>query len=202
MVTVRFPIRTKLLETMLFELERIFHNQWYLQCLYKSLFSLAYYGLLRIGELTQSDHVLKAKDVSWGKNKNKIMLILFSSKTHNQEKLPQKIKISEVKSTQKQTRFFCPIKLTHVFLKLRGTTYKSDEEPFFMFRDSTPVKPEHARAVLKLTLKRLSIDNSLYRFHSFRIGRASQLIKLGYTIEEVKRIGRWTSNAVYKYIKL
>ena len=61
----------------MFELERIFNKQFYLESLYKAIFVLAYYGLMQIGELTQSNHVLKAKDIQIGVNKPKILLILF-----------------------------------------------------------------------------------------------------------------------------
>ena len=50
----RLPILKGLLEIILFELERYFLNQPYLELLYKSLFVLAYYGMMRIGELTKA----------------------------------------------------------------------------------------------------------------------------------------------------
>ena len=46
--------------------------QPYLVRLYKALFMTAYFGLFRIGELTDSPYVLKAKDVHVGKNKKEI----------------------------------------------------------------------------------------------------------------------------------
>ena len=49
-VRTRFPIQCGLLEIMLFEFERIFSTQPYLEKLYKALFALGYYGLMRIGE--------------------------------------------------------------------------------------------------------------------------------------------------------
>ena len=78
---------------------------------------------------------------------------------------------------------------------------KSPNEHFFVFRDHSPVKPVYLRRVLKAALINIGIDHRLYSFHSLRIGKASQLIKLGYGIEIVKRIGRWKSNVVYKYIR-
>ena len=51
---IRLPIKLGLLEQILFEVEHKFESQPYLHRLYKALFSAAYYGLMRIGELTAS----------------------------------------------------------------------------------------------------------------------------------------------------
>ena len=54
------PIHCELLELILFEVKRKFRatNQPYLEQLYMALFTLGYYGLMRVGELTYSTHVL------------------------------------------------------------------------------------------------------------------------------------------------
>ena len=57
--------------------------------LYKAVFALAYYGLMHIGELTQGNHPVLAKDIHIAKNKDKIRLLLHSSKTHGKESFPQ-----------------------------------------------------------------------------------------------------------------
>ena len=62
-IQARLPIRLHMLEMILFELNRNLMDQPYLNCLYRALFAVAYYGLLRIGECAQSPHVIKAADV-------------------------------------------------------------------------------------------------------------------------------------------
>ena len=64
-----------MLETLLFEIERVYSKQYYLEIMYKTIFILAYYGLLRIGEVVNSQHCLKAANVGIGDNKDKILLI-------------------------------------------------------------------------------------------------------------------------------
>ena len=59
---VRLPIKNTLLEILLFELEWIYDTQPYLECLYKAIFALGYYGMMRVGELTKSPHVLLVKN--------------------------------------------------------------------------------------------------------------------------------------------
>ena len=194
-------MRQRLLDTILFEFERMFKSQPYLELLYKTIFLIAFYGLLRIGEVAESPHAIKAANVFIGTNKNKVLLILYSSKTHGKESRPQRVKISESIQSKKGDKFFCPFRTIKSYFKLRGP-YRHTDEQFFVFRDGSNVTPDNIRLVLNQALKRLDLDSTVYSFHSIRIGRATQLIKDGCSIEEVKRLGRWKSNAVYRYIKM
>ena len=93
-VYTRLPIKLGLLEQLLFEIQRLYSEQHYLQIMYKALFALAYFGMLRVGELVQSDHTVKAKNIHVGKNKNKILIMLYTSKTHGKANTPQEVKIT------------------------------------------------------------------------------------------------------------
>ena len=204
-VRTRLPFQCSLLEVILFEVQRHFNalEQFYLEILYKALFAICYYGLMRIGEVTQSQHVLKARDVHIASNKDKMLILLFSSKTHDKLARPQKIKITsnrKEKSGRYLHRHFCPFNLLRKYMKLRGG-YTDDKKQLFVFRDSSPVTPHHARSVLRTIIGRLNLDASLYGMHSFHIGRTTDLIKYGYPIEEIKLMGRWRSNVVYKYVR-
>ena len=204
-VKTRLPIQCSLLEMILFELQRIFcsSGQQYIQLLYKTLFALSYYGLMRVGEVTRSDHVIKAKDIHAAHNKDKILIMLYSSKTHNIGMRPQQISITSNKSEksgQYLKRCFCPFELTRRFMDWTGG-YDDEEEQFFIFRDGAPVTPDQARGVLKQALTNLGLDPINYVMHSFRVGRTSDLIKYQYSIEEVKRMDRWCSNTVYRHIR-
>ena len=120
-VRTRLPIYCSLLEMILFEIGRIYGEQPYLQCMYKALFALGYYGLLRVGELTSSPHTIKARDVHLGLNKDKMLVVLYSSKPHNIGDRPQKVKItanSVEKSGHYVHRNFCPFKLMREYLQI------------------------------------------------------------------------------------
>ena len=65
----------------------------------------------------------------------------------------------------------------------------------------SPVKAENLRSILRLLLDRINLDSSMYDVHSFRIGRTCDLHKFGYTIDQIKAMGRWKSNAVYRYLR-
>ena len=198
-VRTRFPIGVKLLDMILAEIGRII-NSVYLVLMYRTLFLLAYYGLMRIGELTCSDHALKAKDIHTADNKNKILLVLYSSKTHGFGSKPQKIKITSLKSLKNNHRFFCPFEITNKFLQLRGG-YDHESEQLMIFADGSPVQSTHVRNLLRKIIKRMGLNPKYYGTHSFRIGRATDLMKSGTPVEKIKHWGRWKSNAVYKYLR-
>ena len=179
----------------------MFADQPFLECMYKALFSLGYYGLMCMGELTCSQHVVKACNVHIAKNKDKLLLVLYSSKTHDEGMRPQKIKITANKMVKDyRKRNFCPFRLLRNYIASRGD-YRSPQDQFFVFSDGSVVKLMHARKILRDCLKAIGVNEMLYDMHSLRIGRTSDLIKFNYPIEVVKHMGRWKSNVIYKYIR-
>ena len=114
-LTIRLPIQKQLLNTLLKKTHEYFMNrgQVYLATLYKVLFATAYYGLFRIGELTESEHCVKVCDVQVATNKEKMLFILRSSKTHCRADLPQMITITKLQTNNKSTlnQIYCPYKL-------------------------------------------------------------------------------------------
>ena len=119
-VKARFPIHIILLEMLLFEVNRTYEKQPYLSCLFKAILAIGYYGMFHVGELGRSNHSIRACNIHMGQNKNKILVILFSSKTHDLASKPQKIKISERLCTPQiqKWRHFCPFTLLKDYLKL------------------------------------------------------------------------------------
>ena len=201
-VRKRFPIRIGLLEMLLFELERLFSRQPYLEAMYKSVFVLAYYGLFRIGELTSSQHAIKDKDIHVAENKNKVLIMLYSSKMHGVESNTQQVKIMSPDSDgfNKRQLFFSPFKIVRRFFDIRGH-YDKIGKIFFVFRDGSQLQAEQVRKSLRLTLNSINLDPNLYDTHSWRIGRASDLLKWGYSLAQIKIWGRWHINVVYWYIR-
>ena len=76
---------------------------------------MGYYGLLHIGEMTQceSDHMVRFRDVYFGRNKQKVVIIPRSSKTHSTNAAPQVVKITGVEEkTDKHYQDipkYCPV---------------------------------------------------------------------------------------------
>ena len=204
-VKTRLPIHKEMLAILLQKVESMFleANQTYLATMYKALFSTAYYGLFRIGELTSGTHPVFARDVHIGTNKNKLLFVLRTSKTHWRDQKPQTVKINSDKKYRKSepTSPFCPFQLLRDYLMVRRT-YKHRTEPFFIFTDRSPVPSTLVRETLKETLDKAGFNKKLYNFQSFRIGRASDLVfKYNVDVQTVKKLGRWRSNVVYEYIR-
>ena len=86
------------------------------------------------------------------------------------------------------------------YLIARGN-YEHVDEQFFVFKGSIPVTLHNIRSTIKSLLRRLNLEDSAYSVQSLRSGRASDLLKWGFTVEQIKIVGQWKSNAVYKYLK-
>ena len=200
----RLPIQNGLLELILFETERYFTelSQLYLEKLYKTIFMLLYYGLFRVGELTTGNHPVLAQDVFISHENRKMLFLLRSSKTHLEGSKPQQIKIQGNLNLERKskTNYYCPYLGTREFLALRGD-YVELNDPLFVFSDGSLVRPYHVRKTLRTMIKAIKLDSSLYDTHSFRKGRATDLQKAGFSVEFIKRVGRWQSNSIYNYLK-
>ena len=92
------PISKSLLHLILQEIDKFYTKgstaQPYLATLYKAMFTVAYFGLLRAGEVAKGCHAILARNVHIGVNKKKILFILQTSKTHGEGAKPQRIKLS------------------------------------------------------------------------------------------------------------
>ena len=198
---IRLPIRSSLLEIVLNQLTRKFDMQHYLLTLYTAMFLIMYYGMMRIGEVASGDHAIKARDVYLADNKTKLLFVLYTSKTHGRYSTPQRIQIKgKDQEMSKMAQKYCPYQCTCDYMNIRGG-YRNVNDPLFIFADGSPVKPSQVRAVLRDVIKSIHLDQSMYDTHSFRIGRAGDLMKQGYSLDTIKHLGRWKSNAVYRYLK-
>ena len=209
-VQTRLPITKDIMHSLLDKVEESFKTpQPYLTSLYRAMISVAYYGLFRIGEITSSPHVVKAADVKIGTNKDKLMFTLHTSKTHGLGNKPQIVKISSSveKKKHKNKNFrkvdavekYCPFRILSDYLR-RRKPYINESEQFFIFKDRTPVRPEAFRKLLTKLFKKLKRNPKLYCSHAFRAGRAVDMLKMGISVETIRKIGRWKSSAVYTYL--
>ena len=204
-VKIRLPIHKQLLNKLLEKILEEFTGkaaktqQPYLECLYRAMFATVYYGLFRIGEIAKGEHTILAKDVYLGENKRKLLFVLHTSKMHTKGDKPQNVKIAASRTSNQQ---FCPFKIIEKYMRIRKP-FTSLTEPFFVFKDHSPVTPEVFRNLLKSLLTKLGEDSEQFNCHSFRIGRSQDLSKLGVSIELIRILGRWStkSNVVYTYLK-
>ena len=173
--------------------------------MYKALFCTANYGLFRIGELTSSPHAVSVTNVHIATNKNKIMFLLYTSKTHDRSSKPQIIKVNAHEKQKKQgggqeRECTCPFTALKEFLTIRKK-YKLQTEQFFIFQDKSPVLLQYFRMMLHKLLKFNKFDHKRYNSSSFRVGRVTDLMEAGVPIETIRKLGHWKSSAMYTYLR-
>ena len=95
---------------------------------------------------------------------------------------------------------YCPVKCTKNYIKVRPKIRQKDEQ-FFIFRDRSNLKPDQLRKIVRKTIWNMNLNASHYDIHSFRIGRATDFEKNNSQIDRIKQLGRWKSNAVYRYLR-
>ena len=166
-IVTRLPINKNFLHLLLDELIKWYNerNLPYLKALYTALFIAAYYGLLRVGEVTQGPHVLLANNVHVGVNKKKLLFVLRSSKTHSQGDHPQMIKLNSTAASGKgkhRRNKFCPYTVINSYIQ-RCPHAISEYEQFFVFADWTPVLPDQVRGLLRQLISRLGLKVQIYR---------------------------------------
>ena len=198
-IQAKIPIQNKLFHLIIDSCNEWFHQkgQNYLALLYSAMFSSAYYGILRISEVTTSEHPVKAVDVHVAENKNKFLFILCTSKTHGLGDKPQMIRI---KGSARSLDHNCPFKILQRFVAVHPSCRTPATEPFFVYADRSPVNAAQARSILKLLIRILGLNNKLYSFHGFRSGRLTDLYEWGIAVSTIKKLGRWKSNMVYTYL--
>ena len=75
-----------------------------------------------------------------------------------------------------------------------------------LFRDPTkghnaPITVKAVREELRLLMRAIGLDGSLYGAHSLRIGGATALAAMGASPEVIKAHGRWRSDAYLRYVR-
>ena len=167
-IRTRLPIQKNLLRLILDKTEDHFAYQHYLTLLYKAVWVLAYYGMLRISEIATGEHPILASDVHISENKRKILFILRTSKTHWTDVKPQRVKITGANS--KELERHCPFFIINQYIEIRGDCAMT-REPFFILSDRNPITPIQVLSTLKKIIKLIGLNSDLYRTHSYRIGR-------------------------------
>ena len=136
------------------------------------------------------------------RSRNKVLILLRTSKTHGIGDNPQSMKISGNNADPcDRNACYCPVKLPHTHAKLHHSKAAAHNRgPLFIFSDGSPVRPYHYRLVLKCAIKMAGLDQNNYDCHSLRIGRSCDLFRDKMPVEDIKKLGRWKSNSVFDYL--
>lgn len=191
----RLPITPDLLDKLCKAVHDIYTDKY--ECaLLRAMMLLAFYGFLRIGEITcesssaQNKNLLHLSHIDVD-TVSKQLVIKFTDYKHKSHSNVFKLAISPQKGN------CCPVSAISLYLKLRGTK----PGPLFIF-NNTPVLRSMFTSRLQCLLRYLNFNTDLYKSHSFRIGAATTAIANGTPAEQVKVMGRWKSDAYKSYIRV
>jgi hypothetical protein len=94
----------------------------------------------------------------------------------------------------------CPVK---AFTRWQEKRQPEDGLPIFRDERGVPVTGKKMNSWLQTLLKKhVDYDKARFTGHSFRIGLATTLGTLGFSTDDIKEAGRWSSNAYEVYMKL
>lgn len=189
----RLPITRPMLKATILSLTALCKSK-YEETMFRAAFSLAFHGLLRVGEFAISNgeyrHVLQISDISF--EGSALKLRLHSSKTD------QLGKGSIILLHPQNDAVICPCRLIKTFIKIRPNYVGS----LFCHFDGSPLTRYQFVCVLKKALSLAGFNTDGYTSHSLRIGMASTLFTEGVPESRIMELGRWKSGAYKRYLRL
>ncbi len=186
----RLPITLPLLQKIISALTHV-EPVLSRQILFKAMFLMAFHACCRVGELTksgQAQHWLKYQDVSFAGN---CVTVTFSSFKHSKPGHTPKITVHS------SNNLFCPVQALKAYISIRGT----HKGPLFCLADGLPITRHSFSKMLNMCVSFVGLNPTQLTSHSFRIGRATLGLEQGLSMEQIRLMGRWSSDAFRKYLK-
>lgn len=189
----RAPLTRDILQSINRNLQFICSDRFE-ETLFQAAYALTYFGLFRVSEVVANSESKKNNSIKLQDtviSKKNVTVTLHHTK-NNQIGTPVKVKIPH-----EEDNIICPVYRLNQYLAIRPN-YAG---PLFCHINGSALTRYQFASVLNKTLNRLNIIDEKYRTHSFRIGRATELAKLGIPHENIKKLGRWSSKAYQTYIR-
>ena len=190
-IDTRLPITLGILVQLVDALKNTTSSP-YLRSLFKAMYLVSFFGLMRVGEVTTDIGgviPLMSDQVRFASNYAVITIKHFK---HNNSAHPMEIVI-----TKQAEVAICPVTALIDFFHLRGTQYG----PLFCMTDLEVVPRSFYLKHLKFNLGFCGLNTKLYLSHSFRIGGASFYASIGFSDEQIRVLGRWKHCTFRKYIR-
>ena len=187
----RLPITLDILSRLIRAIPSCLTNP-YLCSLFRAMCLVAFFGLMRVGELTSSDRHSNVLHFNQLHIHLDTISIFISKFKHNADLQP-----FELVLTRQRDVTLCPVTALHSYLSFRGRS----GGPLFCLADLEPVPRTYFISKLNLLFSFCGLDNRFYKSHSFRIGAASFYASMGLSDEHIRLLGRWKSNAFRRYIR-
>jgi hypothetical protein len=187
----RLPITRVLLLRLVQSVDLIEHLP-YFQSLLKAMFVTAFFGLMRVGEITKDRDgqvAINLDQIQIGHNNIQISITKFK---YNLKNVPFDLLLPRQDQSE-----ICPVRTLCNYIKFRGL----QKGPLFTFLDNKPISRNFFIGKLKSCLSFCGLDTKKFKSHSFRIGSASYYASLGYSDSQIRIMGRWSSDAFKMYIR-
>ena len=158
-----------------------------------SVFTLAFFGMLRSSEYTSPtisnyfpESTLQLTDISFSLNQQFAIIIIKQSKT-DPFKAGCTIRMAATNSV------ICPVTVLRQYLHVRVPVVG----PLFLFQNRCFLTCQFVSDFLHRALPNINCNT-----HSFRIGGASAAASASVSDVVIKILGRWSSDAYRRYIRL
>jgi hypothetical protein len=163
--------------------------------LLSAAFLFAFFGFLRIGEITETgnasdNHVIKISDIKFEGNNLKVTI--QSSKT---DQIGNSTTLILPKN---KCESMCVARQLKAYLKFRPNI----DGQLFCHLNHKKLTRFQFLAILRSALKFIGLSSDDYNTHSFRIGAATTAAMLGKNDNEIKSMGRWKSDSFKTYIRM
>lgn len=152
-----------------------------------SMFTLAFYAFLRVGELCGSRHAIQIQNISLC---DSYLSIRFPSFKFSAGRCPNVF-------IPACPNLLCPVRALSSYLCLRGVNSGS----LFIDSNKEPISVARFRSELARVVQAANLASRGITPHSFRVGAATSAAALGIPEETIQRMGRWSSRAFMRYIK-
>lgn len=176
------PVTIEMLRSLLGVLESVCRTHY--ECLlFRALFTVAFFGALRIGEMVAKHRdilqpeLLRLNDLQLMERK---VLLFLPYPPVDQERHAISLALSG-------EPWVCPVLALRNYLAARPRL----EGALFVHADLRPVTRREFLAVLRGSLRRLGMCPEHFGVHSFWLGTALTAARCGYPQEEVTRLARW-----------
>ena len=152
-------------------------------------------AFLRVGEFDESGlsvrHILCRSDLLIIYESNTMHVVLRSPKT---DQLGHK---TQLEVSKHQNDSVCPISNMQSYLDVRPNI----EGTLFCHLNGKPLSRYQVSSMLIKAIRFIGLNDEEYNTHSFRIGAATTASLMGKSEDEIKKLGRWSSNVFSKYIR-
>ena len=163
-----------------------------------SAMTLAFFGFLRLGELTCNSRF--SSDTNMSPHD-----IIFLPSYNSPEYISVQIKISKTDPFRagqtiiigRTNQLICPVMAMKAYLPLRGSSHG----PLFQYASGSHLTKDTLTSETRQLLSLSGFNPSEYAGHSYRIGAATTAASVGLPPWLIKTLGRWSSDCYEKYIR-